>query len=152
MPTQLLTPKQEKFAVEYVRTGSATEAYRAAYVCDRMKPESVHRLAHAQLHHVKIASRIKELTEEANQPAIADTYERQRLLTSIMRDTDEPAATRIHACDRLSKMQGDYLTNIRLETQEPGIMLVPVIGDGSLEDWERMAKKQQAKLKAEVRK
>jgi len=148
----MLTPKQEKFAVEYARTGSATEAYRAAYVCDRMKPESVHRLAHAQLHHVKIASRIKELSETANRPAIADTYERQQLLTSIMRNTDEPASVRIHACDRLSKMQGDYLTNIHLETKEPGIMVVPVLGDGSMEDWERIAAEQQAKLIADVRK
>jgi len=148
----MLTPKQEKFAVEYARTGSATEAYRAAYRCSRMKPETIHKLAYQQLHHPKIAPRIRELSKEQNKPAIADTYERQQYLTKVMRDNGEDTTIRIHACDKLSKMQGDYLTNVKLETNEPGVMIVPVFGDGSLEDWEAMAVKQQAQLKAEVRK
>ncbi|MGU9998175.1 terminase small subunit, partial [Bordetella avium] len=36
-----LTPKQEAFALAYVETGNASEAYRRAYSAERMKPETV---------------------------------------------------------------------------------------------------------------
>ncbi|MGA7328446.1 MAG: terminase small subunit [Rhodomicrobium sp.] len=55
-----LTPKQAKFCELYIETGSAAQAYRGAYNCEKMKPESVHRLAHELLKDVKIASRIEE--------------------------------------------------------------------------------------------
>ncbi|GEM_PF-1136564 len=147
----MLTPKQERFAIEYSRTGSATEAYRLSYNCAKMKPETIHKLAFQQLRHPKITTRIRELAQEQNQPAIADTFERQRYLTSVMRDENEETTVRIHACDKLAKMQGDYLTNINLNMQEPGVMIVPVIGDGGLDDWEKAVMEQQRKLKAEVR-
>ena len=44
-----LTPKQEKFAQVYVETGNASEAYRAAYACERMKSATVNRRAFDQL-------------------------------------------------------------------------------------------------------
>lgn len=58
-----LTPKQENFCLAYLETGNASEAYRRAYNAENMKPESVNRLAKAQLDNVKIASRIEELRE-----------------------------------------------------------------------------------------
>ena len=36
-----LTPKQERFCQVYIETGNASEAYRAAYNAEKMKPESV---------------------------------------------------------------------------------------------------------------
>lgn len=56
-----LTPKQENFCLAYLETGNASEAYRRAYDAENMKPESVNRLAKAQLDNVKIASRLEEL-------------------------------------------------------------------------------------------
>lgn len=56
-----LTPKQEKFARKYLECGNASEAYRYAYDCSRMKDVSVNRNAFAMLHNVKIASRIDYL-------------------------------------------------------------------------------------------
>ena len=56
-----LTPKQENFCLAYLETGNASEAYRRAYDSKNMKPESVNRLAKAQLENVKIASRIENL-------------------------------------------------------------------------------------------
>ena len=67
-----LTSKQEKFCVEYVKGGSKSlsDAYRAAYNCEKMKPASINRLASALKDNIKIASRINELTEEAKQKAV----------------------------------------------------------------------------------
>ena len=62
-----LTPKQEAFAQAYMQTGSASEAYRTAYDASKSKPESVHRLAYGVLENVKVASRIKELQQQAQQ-------------------------------------------------------------------------------------
>jgi phage terminase small subunit len=58
-----LTLKQERFCQAYIKTGNASEAYREAYSCGKMKPESVHRLAKANLDNIKIASRIDQLRD-----------------------------------------------------------------------------------------
>lgn len=56
-----LTPKQEAFALKYLETGNASEAYRQSYDAEKMKPESVHRKAFEVLENVKVAARINEL-------------------------------------------------------------------------------------------
>lgn len=58
-----LTPKQEKFCMVYIETGNASEAYRQAYDCKNMKPESVNRKAKDLVDKVNIAARIEELRE-----------------------------------------------------------------------------------------
>ena len=59
-----MTPKQEKFCHVYIETSNATEAYRQAYNCENMKPESINRTAKKMMDNVKIASRIAELQSE----------------------------------------------------------------------------------------
>ncbi|URW84479.1 terminase small subunit [Alcaligenes sp. DN25] len=56
-----LTPKQEAFALAYVETGNASEAYRRSYNAEKMKPDSVNRKAKELLDHGKITARINEL-------------------------------------------------------------------------------------------
>lgn len=56
-----LTPKQEAFALAYIETGNASEAYRQAYEADEMKPETVHRKAKELMDNGKITARIEEL-------------------------------------------------------------------------------------------
>ena len=56
-----LTPKQEAFALAYVETGNASEAYRRSYNAGKMKPETVNRTAKEQLDNPKIAARLAEL-------------------------------------------------------------------------------------------
>ena len=59
-----LTPKQEDFCRYYIETGNASEAYRKAYDCERMKAETVNRNAAALLANNKIATRLEELRAE----------------------------------------------------------------------------------------
>jgi phage terminase small subunit len=59
-----LTPKQEKFCQVRVETGNATEAYRQAYNCSRMKPETINRKAKFLMDMDKIGARIDELQAE----------------------------------------------------------------------------------------
>ena len=48
---QELTPKQEKFALAYIETGNAAEAYRIAYDAENMKPVTTRRKAAELLQH-----------------------------------------------------------------------------------------------------
>ncbi|KAA1286955.1 terminase small subunit [Alcaligenes faecalis] len=59
-----LTPKQEAFALAYVETGNASEAYRRTYNAVKMKPETVNRTAKGLLDNRKIAARVAELQAE----------------------------------------------------------------------------------------
>lgn len=63
-PMAGLTPKQEAFALAYVETGNASEAYRRAYDPKRMTPEAVAVEASKLLKHPKVALRVAELQAE----------------------------------------------------------------------------------------
>ena len=56
-----LTEKQERFCRKYVECVNASEAYRFAYDCARMKPETVNRAAAALMRNSNIATRIEYL-------------------------------------------------------------------------------------------
>ena len=87
-----LTPKQEAFALAYVETGNASEAYRRAYNAEKMKPETVNRRAKEALKHGPIAARIKELQ--------AATFERHEItVDDILRELEE-ARTMAATLDR----------------------------------------------------
>jgi phage terminase small subunit len=51
-----LTIKQEEFCLAYIETGNASEAYRRAYSCGRMKAETVKRNAFRLTDNSKIKS------------------------------------------------------------------------------------------------
>lgn len=59
-----LTPKQEKFCLEYLKDGNASRAYRVAYDTSKMKEASINVNASKLLKDTKIALRLKELGEK----------------------------------------------------------------------------------------
>ena len=56
-----LTPKQEKFCNIYLECGNASEAYRRAYSCSKMKDVTVNRMAFDLINNRKITARLNEL-------------------------------------------------------------------------------------------
>lgn len=60
-----LTPKQEAFALAYVETGNASEAYRRAYNAEKMKPETVNKRASELMANGEVAGRLGELRKPA---------------------------------------------------------------------------------------
>jgi phage terminase small subunit len=64
-----LTPKQEKFVKVYVASHNASEAYRKAYDCSKIKPTSIEQSASRLLKNVKVSSRIAELSSKVQQIA-----------------------------------------------------------------------------------
>lgn len=82
-----LTQKQENFALAFLETGNATEAYRRAYDVEENARDSwLHVEACQLLSNPKIAQRVQALREEAKTLAIynvsqaAEEYEEARLL------------------------------------------------------------------------
>ena len=65
-----LTPPQERFCLEYCRSGNASEAYRVAYPRSQSwKPEAVWTKASILLTHGKVAERVKNLQSATRQIA-----------------------------------------------------------------------------------
>lgn len=114
-----LTIKQENFCNYYVETGNASEAYRRAYSCAKMKDESVNRKAIELLNYGKITARVAEL--QAEQKAKSDITKeeiiglcvkviRGELITDGVEDRDGRKSRRTisktWAIDRICKMLG----------------------------------------------
>lgn len=145
MQNKGLTPKQENFCREFIKCGNASEAYRKAYNCDNMKPETINVKACELLKNGNIMVRVQELDKEKKNEAIADAQEIQETLTRLLRGeiNEECVAVesigdyqsratiiekqvtpkdRIKAGETLAKMRGYFDLKLRIEN-------VPIIED-----------------------
>jgi hypothetical protein len=92
-----LTPKQEAFALAYVETGNASEAYRRAYDAEGMLPATINRNALVLTRHNMIAARVAALRAPAVRK-LGLTRERVlRGLLTIAEDQEAPHAARVAA-------------------------------------------------------
>lgn len=143
-----LTIKQEKFCIEYAKSGNARQAYKkAGYKCKN--DASVDASASQLLRNPKVKERLAELTEEVKNNAIADIQEMQETLTKIIRQNIEeevimfdpasgiqrekktPAVKEIiSAINTLGKMQGAFIEKLDVT----GSMPVVISGEGELHD------------------
>lgn len=80
----MLTPKQEKFCNYYLETGNASEAYRRAYSCKNMKPETIIVKASELLANGNITVRVNELRGELKKRSDITKDEVLRMLKNIM--------------------------------------------------------------------
>ena len=116
-----MSPKQEKFCLEYARTGNATESYKlAGFKCknDNSAGVSANRL----LKNTKIQKRLQELSSEVKTIKIADVQKCQELLTEIAMDKKQKGMARVQALATLLKVQGAFSTQINLTTSTPIIL------------------------------
>ena len=113
MNSLALSMKQEKFCLEYAKSGNQRQAYLlAGYKCqsDEVADAAASRL----LRNVNVQARLAELAEEAKNVSIADIIEMQQTLTSIIRKqmTEEVIVV---------ESVGDYMTEARKMDKEPSI-------------------------------
>ncbi|MEA4980743.1 MAG: terminase small subunit [Petrimonas sp.] len=80
-----LTVKQENFCNYYIETGNASEAYRRAYSCDKMKDETVNVKASELLNNGKITVRVKQLQDALQKRSDITKDEVIKELSSIVR-------------------------------------------------------------------
>lgn len=108
-----LSVKQEKFCLEYAKTGNQTQAYiKAGY--NVKNEETAAANASRLLKNANVKARLAELAEEAKNASIADIVEMQQTLTSIIRKqmTEEVIVV---------ESVGDYMTEARKMDKEPSI-------------------------------
>lgn len=108
-----LSVKQEKFCLEYAKSGNQRQAYLlAGYNCK--SDEAADANASRLLRNDKVKARLAELAEEAKNASIADITEMQQTLTSIIRKkmTEEVIVV---------ESVGDYITEARKMDKEPSI-------------------------------
>lgn len=80
-----LTLKQEAFCNYYIETGNASEAYRRAFCCQRMRSSTINRMAFDLLNNRKITARINELQKELQRRSDITKDETVSILTNIAR-------------------------------------------------------------------
>lgn len=123
-----LTLKQEKFCLEYAKTGNATDAYIKAGYSDKKCSAEVGGCK--LLKEARIQRRLKELADEMRSPKIADAEECQAVLTKILRSPKSKDLSKIEATKVLLKVQGAFVTNVNLNSAIP----VVISGAEDLED------------------
>lgn len=125
----VLTPKQDRFCIEYAKCGNARQAYIAAGYSHK-KDETTDAAASRLLSNVKVKTRLAELAELAKNDAIADIQEMQEVLTKIIRQNmteqvilpdgymvnKKPAVKDIiNAVNSLGRMQGAFVDKIEAD-------------------------------------
>ena len=108
-----LSMKQEKFCLEYAKSGNQRQAYLlAGYECK--SDEAADANASRLLRNDKVKARLAELYEEAKNASIADIVEMQQTLTKIIRKqmTEEVIVV---------ESVGDYMSEARKMDKEPSI-------------------------------
>ena len=151
--TSKLTPKQEKFCQLYAATGNATQSYiDAGYTVKTQNAAGVQ--AHLLLNkNDNVKERLRELSEKAENEAIASIQEMQETLTQILREelSEEVLMTegdgdgmshivsrrkkaalkdRLKALELLGRMKGAFLDKVQVEGNVP----IVISGDDKLED------------------
>lgn len=116
-----LTPKQDKFCLEYLKDGNASRAYRESYDTDNMKEATINREAKSLIDNPKIATRLEELKKEIAKPTILSIQERKEILTKIAqsvsydRDGNPSYTDARGAIDLLNKMDAVYIQKQQTE-------------------------------------
>ena len=108
-----MTERQEKFCLEMVRCGCATEAYKAAGYNPRSERAAVS-AGNRLLTYVDIKARIAELREKMADETIMDAKARRVKLSEIAKNRATKDENVIKAIDTLNKMDCLYVQKTQL--------------------------------------
>jgi phage terminase small subunit len=106
----MLTPRQEKFCLEYAKCGNATEAAIAAGYAEKYAGQNADKL----LKNTKIQDRLEELRKQLESEQIADITEMQMTLTAIIRQQMEEEIP-------LVVNTGDFASEVQIVKKKPSV-------------------------------
>ena len=124
----MLNPRQERFCLEFVSTGNATQSYRIAY--GTTNDDTCRVNASRLLSDTRIQERLKELADKTANEKICDSVELKEFLSRVVRrELNEeiylPNGERIQrqnsvrdalkAAELLAKVSGMFVTRAELE-------------------------------------
>lgn len=118
-----MNDRQEKFCIEFVRCGNATEAYkRAGYQVKTEEAAGVN--ASRLLRNANVQQYIAKLREKADDAKILNAKERRMILSEIVNDLEASKRDRIRAIDVMNKMDGIYITKTELTGADGGAVQI----------------------------
>ena len=119
---------QERFCIEFVKSGNATEAYKAAgYKVSNDRSAAA--CAAALLRKSNISKRLEELREKISSSKIMDAQERRELMTKIAKNKKTLNTDRLKAIDLLNKMDGVYINKTQISGDGGGAITFKWDGD-----------------------
>ena len=143
-----LNEKQRKAIKSYAEGNTLLDSGIAAGYAPSCAAQTVSRLLTGK----KSKDYLAELNSKADVSMVMSFSQRKTWLSDIMRDTEAPLSERVRCCDILNRCEGRYIQKVEqtIDAPQGGIMLIPVIGDGSLDDWQAVALPQQERSKFET--
>ena len=109
-----LTVRQEKFCIEYSRTGNAVKSYINAYNKPKNRYNSAGVESNRLLKNPKIQARLREIYETHNRKKIMQAEEMKIKLTELARDSEDKKSA-LKAIELLAKMGGLFINKQELE-------------------------------------
>ena len=123
----MLTAKQERFVQNIVKGMTQREAYKDAYDAENMKDETIDTEACLLFKDQKISKRYQELIKELEKAAVMTALEKRLLLKEMVFDKKNSMSDRLKALDIDNKMSGEYIDNLKIESDNTLDVTVKVV-------------------------
>lgn len=123
----MLTAKQERFVQNIVKGMTQRQAYKDAYNAENMKDETIDCEACLLFKDPKITARYQELIKELEKAAVMTALEKRLLLKEMVLDKKNSMSDRLKALDIDNKMSGEYIDNLKIESDNTLDVTVTVV-------------------------
>lgn len=98
-----LTQKQEKFCLEYFKSGNAASAYRKSYNASKMVESSISKAVNQLLKNTKITTRLQELNSKIESKTIMDKQNLLEFWTKTVQNKTSKDSDKLKASELLAK-------------------------------------------------
>lgn len=123
----MLTVKQEKFVQNILNGMTQRQAYKDAYNAENMKDETIDSQACILFKDRKVAERYQELLKEMEKVAVMSALEKRKLLKDMILNEKNSMGDRLKALDIDNKMSGEYIENLKVESDNTLDVTVKVV-------------------------
>lgn len=123
----MLTVKQEKFVQNILNGMTQRQAYKDAYNAENMKDETIDSEACILFKDQKVAERYQELLKEMEKVAVMSALEKRKLLKDMILNEKNSMGDRLKALDIDNKMSGEYIENLKVESDNTLDVTVKVV-------------------------
>lgn len=123
----MLTAKQERFVQNIIKGMTQRDAYKDAYNAENMKDATIDTEACLLLKDPKVSKRYQEILKEMEKTAVMTALEKRMLLKEMVFDKKNSMSDRLKALDIDNKMSGEYIDNLKIESDNTLDVTVTVV-------------------------
>ena len=123
----MLTAKQERFVQNIIKGMTQRDAYKNAYNAENMKDATIDTEACLLLKDPKVSKRYQEILKEMEKTAVMTALEKRLLLKEMVFDKKNSMSDRLKALDIDNKMSGEYIDNLKIESDNTLDVTVTVV-------------------------